>query len=471
MVHKLLLIPATVVAVLVFVTMSNNEKNSTEFIIGEEQLVNHDSDLALLQDGRNYPSLFQAWDGIENLYGLTENERIASHDLYFDDTWGLGLGWQVSEAQPYEGMSTQLDSELLSEAQERKAFLKELNSDMILLCAILYREGDFVLYENEGPEFWEVGYLPEDSTFWLRDSKGEGIPGWGEDDNGDGVIEVDEVRNMLIDFTDEAFQDIIAQKAKALYESELYDGIFLDWWNETNATTGNYVDWDGTVYDLETETEARIELLKKIRANVGQDFLILVNANMDRVPESAAYVNGLFMESYKEDPYAGYTTEDLIKIENTLLWAETGLREPRINCLEGWSIVTNYDADQSERIQDRNNEENMALMRLFTTLSLTHSDGYVLFSDDNAMPSADHLHNWYDFWEVNLGEALGDKATTYENTEGLFIREYTEGFAVYNRSGQARQLTFDSEVKAVSTGLLGNTHEMPDLDGDIFLLP
>ena len=133
------------------------------------------------------------------------------------------------------------------------------------------------------------------------------------------------------------------------------------------------------------------------------DFLILVNANDRTVPLSAPLVNGLFMECWKPDYAAGYTRDALRNAEKTLAWAEGNLRTPRINCPEGWRVVGDYKADRARRVVDRGTAENLRWMRLFTTLSLTHSDGYVLCGDDNAMPSPDHLHNWYPFWDADLG--------------------------------------------------------------------
>ena len=45
-------------------------------------------------------------------------------------------------------------------------------------------------------------------------------------------------------------------------------------------------------------------------------------------------------------------------------------------------------------------------MRATTTLALTHGDGYCLFSDPNPLPTPDHMHNWYPFWNKSLGRPL-----------------------------------------------------------------
>ena len=77
-------------------------------------------------------------------------------------------------------------------------------------------------------------------------------------------------------------------------------------------------------------------------------------------------------------------------------------------------------------------------MRVFTTMSLTHSNGYVVYNTGVSTPGHDHDHYWYDFWDANLGKPAGPKAQQYPNVDGLFIREFTNGWAVYNRSGKAK---------------------------------
>ena len=71
-------------------------------------------------------------------------------------------------------------------------------------------------------------------------------------------------------------------------------------------------------------------------------------------------------------------------------------------------------------------------MRATTTLALTHSDGYCLFSDPNPLSSPDHLHNWYAFWNRSLGKPVA-KGTA--NSDGTMRREFENGTVVYNPMG------------------------------------
>ena len=338
---------------------------------------------------RNYPSIFQAWSGIENMPDEDELHRLARHDLAFAHPYTLlRIAWNISEEQPYSGLATDLNPNQLNTARLRRQKLLSLNPHLLLLVEIRYRDAKFVSRQNEKhvENWWEVGFYPPDSPYWLKDTNGKPVIGWGEDTNGDRKIdENDRVLNYLIDFTNPEVQDLIVNQAVTLDTSGLFDGIMLDWWNEDYATSPIGVDdWSDTILTREAELEARLSILRKIRAAVGNDFLIIVNANMRQIPKSALDVNGIFMECYKQEHNKGYNLDQILRIEETLLWAEQHLREPRINCLEGWRVVTDYMGGLNTRVAERDSEENRQWMRLITTLSLTHSDGYVLFGDDNA---------------------------------------------------------------------------------------
>ena len=423
---------------------------------------------------RNYPSIFQAWSGIENIPDEDELHHLVRHDLAFAHPYTLlRIAWNISEEQPYSGLATDLLPSQLNTAHQRKQELLSLNPHLLLLVEIRYRDAKYVSRQNEKyvKNWWEVGFYPPDSPYWLKDSNGKPIIGWGEDTNGNQKIdENDTVLNYLIDFTNPEVQDLIVNQAVALDKSGLFDGIMLDWWNEDYATSPIGVDdWSATILTKEAESEARLSILRKIRVEVEDDFLIIVNANMRQIPKSAPDVNGIFMECYKQEYNKGYNLDQILRIEETLLWAEQHLREPRINCLEGWRVVRDYMGDIKTRIAERNSEENRQWMRMITTLSLTHSDGYVLFADDNAIPVLDHLHNWYDFWDADLGQPIQEKAVQYQDVAGLFIREFQNGWTVYNRSSTKQTVTFGTSVIGITTNISQLRHEIPNFDGEIFL--
>ena len=394
---------------------------------------------------RDYPSIFSAWHNIINLPTLSYLERRAHHDLHFCCPM-FGLGFAETE------QGIKLVGDLRAAKNQRDAILEQ-NPNMLFLVGIYYYGAHPDMY-------------PEDWPYWLRDENGNRIQdvGWSE---------------LLIDFTIPEAQDFFVQQAIAVSECGIYDGIFFDWWSEKwnalyNRRTGK------RYYDLEVEVNAKVSILRRIREAVGDDFLILVNTNRSKVPRSAPYVNGTFMETLR-DYEGGYTYAGLSEIESTLLWSEENFQYPQINSLEGWGIET----------EPLDSLTNRRWMRLFTALNLTHSNGYVQYvsgigstvhthdyeiwgghSAEHArgeIHDHQHQHYYYDFWDADLGQPMGTKAQLYENREGLFIREFTNGWVIYNRSGKAQEIRLPEQVTGVENGLRNTIHTIPDLDGEIYL--
>lgn len=392
-------------------------------------------------ENREYPSIFSAWENIINLPELSWNERMAYHDLRWNSLL-FGLAWVPTP----EGVKNFLHVE---SAKEEWDEMLALNPNMIFIVSMNY--------QAENPDKY-----PEDWPYWVRDEFGNRIEVDGEP--------------FLIDFTLPEPQDQIVQRAVEIAKCGLYDGIFLDWWEEW------WHDDDPTHrYYANDVGKAAITLLRRIREGVDEvrdDFLIIANTLRSKAPHSAPYLNGTFMETQP-----GYTHEELAEIESTLLWSEQHFQEPRINCLEGWGEPT----------EPLDSPRNQQWMRLFTAMSLTHSNGSVSLGTSlradhthlyEILPGHSethtqgirhehvHQHFWYSFYEAPLGRPIGGdetKGQLYENTEGLFIREFTNGWAVYNRSSKEQQIQFSEKVKGVASGLTATAHTIPDLDGEIYL--
>ncbi len=373
-------------------------------------------------ENRTYPSVHHMNGHTLNLPTLSWEEKFTLHDILFG-AHRFNLGWtSTSNGWKITGN--------LESSKHQREVLRNQNPNMIFLVGLPYYGADPYMY-------------PEDWPYWLRDASGNRIndPGYAE---------------LLIDFTHPEVQDLAVEQAIAVTECGLYDGIVLDWWNERISILH---DRTGLDIDATTEINAKLSILKRIREAVGDEFFILVNTTRWKVPRSAPYANGSFMET-EWDPNIGfYTRERLIQIEDTLLWSEENFRGPQINCLSGKGIGT----------EKPDSATNRRWMRVFTTMSLTHSDGYVLYNDG----IKNHQHYWYDFWNADLGRPIGGdktKGQLYENREGLFIREFTNGWAVYNRSGKEQKIELPQEVSGWSSGVENQRrHTLADLDGEIYL--
>ena len=377
---------------------------------------------------RDYPSIFTAWAGphwvsILNRPELSGVENVAMHDLWFS-----GPQFGLTFRETHNGFS--MAGNVEEAAQRRDEFLA-LNPNMLFIADIRMRS-------------YALDAFPEDWPYWIKDSDGTIVNAW-------------EGKFGLIDFTHPDIQDRIVDQAIAVSKCGLYDGIHIDWWLENGAVLYNLYGNRSHIYrGNEAEQEARDNILRRIRAETRPDFLIIANTSRYTIPRTAPHINGGFMITLIPYTSTGDHLESVInQIETSLLWLEENLRHPRINGIEGWGIPTITPDDPV----------NLQWMRAITTLSLTHSNGYLLFNDGKG----GHDHYWYDFWNANLGRPVGPKASLYDGRHGLYIREFTNGWAVYNHSGEPQVVKLPEEVQGVASGLINTEHSLSNLDGEMYL--
>ena len=386
-------------------------------------------------ENRNFPSIF-AWAGSTATLGLdhlTPDQRAARHDLDFG-VW-FGITWDQTPTEPFEGLGTSLAGNLSGSRETHRQRLA-VNPNMIFLLTVEWRG----YFSDEA--------LPPGSDFWLRDENGE--------------IVRSPAGSPQLNFLKPEAQALIAKRIVAVERCGLYDGVMLDQFVEHGT-------WGSHIYQATEEEmiQAILNIFRSVREQTRDDFLILLNTNRTKATRYAEYVNGSFMEAGQ-----AFTHSELQEIESTLLWSEQNLREPQINCLEGDGIPQ----------ESPDSPNNRRWMHVWTTLNLTHSDGYVMYTNGTGWLRVceecpypwgpGHQHIWYPFWDADLGQPVGPKAQPHQNIQGLFIREFTNGWAVYNRSGQAQTITLPSSATPVSergNNAASITHLLPDLDGEIYL--
>ena len=346
---------------------------------------------------RDFPSVFQAWGRVQNLRDVTILEGIAKHDLMWNVISQCGLRWD----QHPRGLAEGFEPFSIQAARRMRADLLKLNPNLIMIAEIRYRDA-------------HPSFLPEGHKWWMRDDSGQIVKGW------------EEGQFLQLDYRSAEYRRHVAQRAKAVIDTGVADGILLDWWQDD---------------------EHRLALIKEVRAAIGDDPLVIVNSNDRTAPQTAPYINGFFMECYRSN-----SAEDWQRIARTLKWAEQNLRPPRVNCVEVWF---------------QNSRQDLNLMRAVTTLTLTHSDGYCLFGDPNPLPMPDHQHDWYRFWDTDLGKPLGQAVL---REDGATQREFTNGTVVYNPLGnRAAELTFDEAQTSQAMHIGSKQHVLPGGDGDIYL--
>ena len=381
---------------------------------------------------RNLPSVFQAWDGVSQMDHLTLDEQNNLHDLHWSQQFGLS--WDLTANEPLTGLASKLAGDIEEAMNTRQSKLQQ-NPNMIFIANIPIR-------------VQRLDRLPLDYFFL--------------ESNGTPVHE--DYDRYQVNFLLPQVQTSIINKVAGVAQCGLIDGVFFDGF----FIQGLYNHAEHVYSATKDEMlQAWLNIFRGIRERVHDDFLIIINANYTKPTHYAEYVNGIFMETGKDTPH-GYSREWIINFEDTLNWADSNLREPRINCLQGEGLS----------IEPPDGPNNLKAMRLFTTLSLTHSDGYVLYTDgmrdfntpDDPLGVPHFQHIWYNFWEADLGQPVGPKAALYNDaTPGLFIREFTNGWVVYNRSGEPQAVTLPGQVQGVASELVNTEHVLADLDGEIYL--
>ena len=399
-------------------------------------------------ENREYPSVYGVRSYVPNkpLIIPTPETSEIKPGSYFDLRVGaptmLRLGWSFGQPGSTERVRLIVAGTAnIEDAKQRREAILAFNPNAILLVPISYYSGlPARLYPENGAL----------RDLWLRDKNGNRIAGEGD---------------APLDFTLPETQAFTFDQIQAIKACGLFDGIFFDNWNEWERLPGR------------TQAEehiARDRIIQGARAILGDDMLILVNTGESKIPRWAKYINGAHMETHTNpstvsiegtDNYynLGYTRADLLDIEDTLLWSESNFREPRINSLRGYDIGT----------EPPDSDQNRQWMRTFTTMSLTHSDGYVEYVTLSGRYGPE-VH-WHSFYDAPLGRPIGEKGQRYKNREGVaiegvFIREYTNGWAVYNRSGKEQQIEFSEAVSGVASGVEEQrSHVLPDLDGEIYL--
>ena len=123
-----------------------------------------------------------------------------------------------------------------------------------------------------------IGYFPTDSPYWVRDSAGAIVTG-----------KEDQSHVGLINFTHPHVQNLIIQQTVAVDKCGLFDGIIIDWWRDKgHDALGGWV-------SLDKQFQARMNILRRIRAQVRPNFLIQVNSNWRKLPHTGTFINGLSM--------------------------------------------------------------------------------------------------------------------------------------------------------------------------------
>ena len=381
-----------------------------------------------IQD-RHFPSIV--------LRSSNRIEDIARYDFYFGNTFGLR--WDTTSTEPTFGLSTGLTGDL-DRAKEMVQQILQHNPNMVFFTEVRIHSHA------------RLSALPPDSNFWLRDSEGNIL----QNPNGE----------YMMNILNPKLQDHLIERIVGFAKCGILDGVMLDGFNNhgIGSVGGGPNPFTPELADDEAIIAAHIRILRGVRERVRDDFLIIVNAGRTKATRYAEYVNGSVMEPGEDFLGEGGGTYKLLQaLDNTLLWNEENLRFPQVNWSEGFLLPD----------QPPDSPDNRQRMRLYTTRGLTlansayitlvyaHPFQHLLYKDD--------VNFWYSFWDAELGKPIGKIGQLCDNCEGLFIREFTNGWAIYNRSGKAQKIQLPMQATSVANGITSITHVVPDVDGEMYL--
>lgn len=365
-----------------------------------------------------YPRVFQAWANADNFNNEDPTVTVSRHDLLWTTHNGFGWYWPDANGDPYTG---DYRGETVTYTGARAydiPTLRALNPKIKILCEVPHYEARV---DTGDP------HLPADSPWWKR-VNGQLKPSLA----GGGRYELDQDNPSL--------QDHVANQARALMQTGQFDGVMLD--------------------ECFKDTSYLQTLLAKVRNAIGQNGLIIVNANANQLSTGElGQINGVFMESgnINTSNNSGTPQNFWNNVKSALDYNELYTRAPHVNCLETWFVTSRTDPTDLKR------------MRLTTALSLVHSNGFALFGDPN------HNHQWYDpFWSGHkLGRPTGDKQAI-QNTTNAQKRDFVNGTAVCNPGTSQITVTFDEiRTRLPSTPneapQSGTSFAIPALDGGIFI--
>lgn len=368
-------------------------------------------------------SLYQPWAGISggiiDTMGLHPHQRVALHGAVHQAPNFFGLEWDTTGVW-YEGLTDKFTPASISKALLVRDSIRALNPNIFLI-------GEIRVYDAD------TNYLPKNHIYWVKEGgQPKRNPGWPA--------------YYLLNIQDQAWQQAVGRKCKALIETEVVDGCKLDW-----------------------ATNNQEAMFKEIRKTVGDSVVLIgnINHNIGSIEKILPLLNGGYMECVWWGDMLNKTTGHLTywnRVKETIKAAEANMREPKILGTEIWS-----HPDSSVDLVNRTiPESQLNMLRAGTALHYALSNGYVSYFPQpffKVLGLPEHVHVYHPF----LNASLGTPGAKSEDGK-ILKREWSNGTVVYNPpDGANYTITFSEMRRSQKTGVVALTHTVPAYDGDIFL--
>lgn len=306
--------------------------------------------------------------------------------------------------------------------------IRQLNPNVKILVYIASEEFPISMYDKWDPYpgaglFYKLLSGIKDDM-WLRDQNGKHVSFWLDF----WMLNVSDYPGASFRWND-YLSDFVVDE---LLSSGLWDGVFYDnaWTGIHWINNGNIdIDADGVLDSknkIDSEWKAGMQKLFELtRQKINKDIIIVGNG------DSGFYdvMNGSYMENFLED--AQYWPE---KMRLYGLSAQNSL-DP------AFAMLGNTNSNNL-------NSNNYKKMR-FGLSSALLEDGYYAFD------AGSNTHSetwWYDEYNVDLGEALGNsKSKNNYNTyqPDVWQRDFTNGLALVNSTAQAKTIELGGDYEKI----------------------
>lgn len=349
-----------------------------------------------------YPRIAMLWASIRNDRSL---EGMARHDLIMTSAGRFGLKPNRSP----QGLADGFTAESISTARERLAELRRLNPRAIILC-------DQSFYE------YADSWLPEDHPWWLR-KNGQRQQFWPG--------------THRMDWSNPDYQKKVVRQTAACQEVG-FDGVFYD--------------------NLRQEREPWLQVMKAVRAAVGDQFLILANCGYDvgNYDWLAPWLNGIMYESGWSHQRTQW--DDCIgQMQRT----QALLRAPRISVIERFEEIRDQAGWPNDPLKGQVRPRDPAARRWSLCFALLLGDCYYLFSD-----STSHQHDWHAEYDVKIGQP---QAEAWRINSHVWQRRYDQGLVVVNLPGakSSYEAVLEQPAQDALTGRSGTRFTLSPGDGCI----
>lgn len=352
------------------------------------------------------------------------------------------------------GVAVPETSEGRRKINERIARLREYNPDIMLL--------DFSI----SAPYWVTQRKPAPpEEAFLHTVDGKRIAGWPGT----------EMLNFASPEAIEVLADAVERRMAAGVD---LDGFFIDcmfsyfdsWAVEIETRKKVQIDADGDGKEDTPESldqawrKGKRELVKKLRAKLGEDILIMINAqNAGEFVKDE--VNGNYLEDYV-DYTISHNWDFKYILDLYLGWCDTPHKRncTTINATSGhwpeYEAARRLPYDECCDVLTAGYDQ-LQRMRYGLGVALL-GDGFYGF-DLNTRWRGQHW--WYPEFDAPLGEARG-KAECAE--DGTWRREFENGFVVVNPLAHRVHLRFDRFYRDFSNGWSGEEFVIPARDARLF---